>query len=415
MDRFKLPNGIEILSLARRTAGVRMRMAFGASYAVPQPAADVIAAMASLAKKKQQLQEGAEDPSAITFEDINPTEADYIFPQFRALSAELVSGYFLDFTKKGVLEAAAPLMLGQTIYKNHRYYDVEGWIGSVSLSEWDAKGEKSSGVPGINVEMKIDWKMNPKIARGLLMKPPAIHSCSATIEFEWDASHPELLEKGIFWQSLGEEVDGEIVRIIITNIISFWELSLVFQGADRHAKQLPGDEEEELERRGDAETLKLAKPNPVTPLKKENTVKLTAEQKKIFGLEAHTEEDVADAIVIGAGQQLSTALISATSERDALLGAARAECLRVATLAVGVTKEGVTEPTLPEAIANIINNASAKDLQGLTAVYTEQAAAKFQSTCRKCGSHEISEGRSSVDDTEVAGAGKSPVFDTSIL
>lgn len=414
--KLKLPNGVELEELTGTTASVRMRLPFARTYSIQQPKPEVVAQMASLAQKRKERKElqGAEDPTPDDFSEVDPQEADYIYPLFRALSAEIVGGYWLDFSEPNVVKDAAPLLYGQTIYTNHRFYDVERWIGAVNASVWDAKGERTEGVPGINVELKIDWKVAPRIARGLLMKPPAIHSVSATLEFEWRASHPELLEKRIFWSSLGEEIDGEIVRIIVTKILSFWELSLVFQGADRRAKQLSAgdDEQESLDRQ-------LADPHhekpKLIPIKKEHTVKLTAEQKKILGLEAHTEEDVADAIVVGAGQKLSQALSSAVTERDELLGAARAECLRVATLAVGVKKDGATEATLPEAIANIINNASAKDLKGLTAMYTEQANAHFVSTCKHCGSHEIAEGRSSLEDAPVAGEKPSQVIDTSIL
>jgi hypothetical protein len=107
----------------------------------------------------------------------------------------------------------------------------------VSNVAWDETGDQFGGVPGINAEYKIDALMNPRIARGLLMDPPAIHSTSMTVLFEFEFSHPDLVEQGRFWQLLGDEVEGSIVRLIVTKIQEYWEASLVFPGADRFAKR----------------------------------------------------------------------------------------------------------------------------------------------------------------------------------
>ena len=79
------------------------------------------------------------------------------------------------------------------------------------------------------------------LVRGVAMEPPAIHSASVTVLFEFDFSHPDLVEEGRFWQLLGEEVEGEIVRLIVTTILGYWEISLVFQGAQEENKQLPAE------------------------------------------------------------------------------------------------------------------------------------------------------------------------------
>jgi hypothetical protein len=116
-------------------------------------------------------------------------------------------------------------------------------------------------------------------------------------------------------------------------------------------------------------------------------VKLSAEQKKKLGLEAHEGEDVPDSIVLSKLEELA----AAAEAGETLMGEARAECLRVATLA-----EADAEGTLPVALADIINKASASQLVDLTKLYTEKAAAKFKSTCQDCGSTNVS-GRSSVE------------------
>lgn len=423
----KLKNGIEIEELMAGRARVRLRMPFGASYSVKDLSPEAMAQMASLAARRTALQDEATPSTDLTFDQVNPVESDYIFPLFRALSSDLIDGYFLDFRTEGVVKAAAPLLQGQTVYTNHRYWDVERWVGVVNVAEWDAKGEKSGGIAGINVELKIDWKMSPRIARGLLMKPPAIHSVSATILFEWDASHPDLLEKGIFWASLGEEVDGEIVRLIVTKILGFWELSLVFQGADTNAKQLPGDEEEENELAARRRPSHVDRPSHIDNVldahlsgsrpssklslisKEKKTVKLTAEQKKRLGLEAHEGDEIADAIVTAAMDSRFASFETRIANATAIIDADRAEVLRLATIA-----ESGADGKLSEALQAMLAKADAAQLPALKQLYAERAEAKFTKRCQKCGSTEIAN-RSSVEEAPVVQQTASHVAEVSIL
>src|SRR5690606_29131701 len=141
------------------------------------------------------------------------------------------------------------------------------------------------GVPGINATYKIDALMNPRIARGLLMKPPAIHSTSMTVLFKFEYSHPDIATENRwrFFDLLGEEVDGEIVRLVVTEILEYWEASLVFQGADRLAKQHGNSSEEDdfagmsaKKLEGNADKSVRTPPANST---QEKTMKLTNEQK----------------------------------------------------------------------------------------------------------------------------------------
>src|SRR5258708_1601018 len=100
----KLGNNI-VINLERKTASVRLRMAFGESYIAPQLSPEVIAQMAILgAKRSLQSQEGAQVDPSLTFDQVNPQETDYIFPKFRALDAGLVEDYWLDFSTPGVVQ-----------------------------------------------------------------------------------------------------------------------------------------------------------------------------------------------------------------------------------------------------------------------------------------------------------------------
>jgi hypothetical protein len=342
---------------------------------------------------------GARGPKFETIDDVKPKETDYVFPLFRALSQTLITGHWIDFTKPGVLEESVPLLQGQTVFKNHDYEDVEKWLGVVNQAVWDPKGEGAGEVPGINVELKIDWKVNPIIARGLLMTPPAIHSVSVTVLTEWEYSHPQMAaeSKWKFYENLGEEIDGEIVRFIVTKIVGYWEISLVFQGADLLAKNAGVAEESRQEFRPAAippslsstATTTTTAALPATDKTKETlTVKLTAAQKKALGLEAIEGEEVAEHLVLASLDKLA----QAAANGEALMAAAREDCLRFAVLA----ELGTAEGNLPNALTTLINGASGETLTELSEMYRKKAEARFTATCQSCGSTNI-DSRSSVE------------------
>ncbi|MBD0370321.1 MAG: hypothetical protein ICV60_05760 [Pyrinomonadaceae bacterium] len=344
-------------------------------------------------------------------DDVLPKESDYYYKDYRAISATLSPCYALDFSKPGVLEAATPLLKGQTVYKDHCFYSVDYWVGVVSESMWDAKGEASSGVPGINVRLKLDVKKDPMLVRGVAMEPPAIHSTSSTVLFEFEFSHPDLAEEGRFWGLLGEEVRGELVRLVVTKIEGFWEQSLVFQGAQEENKQLPSPEstggQEEAIGEGEEELgakrkqrMSAGGGSHTTQLQRSETVKISAELRKLLGLPDAQGEDVEDAVLLPAIEGLGRRAAAG----DALVETARAECLRVATLA-----EGGSGDELPAPIATAIKKADATELSALTEMYAKRAEARFTRTCQDCGSTNVG-GRSSVEDKgaiEQAGGVKS--------
>jgi hypothetical protein len=348
------------------------------------------AAPASLAPLTQSA------PDFTNFEDVKPKDSDYIYPLFRALSRSIIGGHWLDFTQGDVLKDSMPLLERQTVYKNHSFYDVERWVGVVNQVAWDEAGEQTDGVPGINSELKIDWKVNPLIARGLLMEPPAIHSVSVTVLAEFEPSHPALWEesKWTFYDMLGEDLGGEVVRFIVTKILGYWEISLVFQGADTRAKDV--DDVSDVARESFAaqppaqpRPAAEAAPPPAQPNpQRSKTVKLTAEQKKRLGLDAHQGDEVDDAVVLRAVEGLAALAESA----GAIIDAGRQEVLSLAALAEGLG-EG---EALPEAIAEMINGATPAQLAKQKAHFEKKAAEKFTSRCKKCNSTEI-ENRSSVE------------------
>lgn len=173
-------------------------------------------------------------------EDLKPKDEEFIEPLFRMLSETIVHRQFnpIDFSKNGVLKKAMKLLIGQSVNIDHETA-IGNAIGSVKEVQWQAAYETSDGIKvpaGINAVLKIDGKSNPRIARGIMMEPPSIHSNSVTVRFRWEKSHTELTDDE-FYNKLGTFDDkGEMVRRIVTDIVAFSETSLVAHGADPFAQ-----------------------------------------------------------------------------------------------------------------------------------------------------------------------------------
>lgn len=177
-------------------------------------------------------------------EDLVPKDNEFIEPMFRLLSATIVSKnyYPTDFSLPGVLKASMNLMLGQTVNCDHAT-DIGNAIGSVSKVVWqEAYKDGDILIPaGINGILKIDGKSNPRIARGILMEPPSIHSNSVTVQFKWEKSHPDLSDDE-FYDKIGTYDDkGELIRRMVTEIVRYTETSLVSHGADVYAQKIGED------------------------------------------------------------------------------------------------------------------------------------------------------------------------------
>lgn len=179
-------------------------------------------------------------------EDLKPKDDEFIEPMFRLLSATIVSKNYnpTDFGKRGVLKSSMNLLLGQTVNCDHET-NIGNAIGSVSQVMWqEAYQDEKTGLiipAGINGVLKIDGKANPRIARGILMEPPSIHSNSVTIQFRWDQSHPKM-ERNDFFCKLGTyDEKGEMIRRIVTEVVCYRETSLVSHGADTFAQKIGED------------------------------------------------------------------------------------------------------------------------------------------------------------------------------
>lgn len=176
----------------------------------------------------------------VTPDQFKPDEDEFIEPTFRLLTACIVAKNRMptDFSKPGVLKNSMNLLVGQSVYCDHED-SVGNAIGAVKEVSWQAEYKDESGVvipAGINGVLKIDGKANTRIARGINMDPPSIHSNSVTVEFEWEPSH-QFKDMYEFFDKMGTYDDkGEMIRRIVTRIVSYKETSLVSHGADPFAQ-----------------------------------------------------------------------------------------------------------------------------------------------------------------------------------
>lgn len=179
----------------------------------------------------------------VTAGDLKPNDEEFIYPLFRALSAVIVHKQRnpVDFGIPGVLKASTKLLVGATVNPDHESHVVGNAIGSVRSTGWQEETKTDGGIiipPGINAQFKIDGKSNPRIARGIMMDPPSIHSSSVTVAFMWDKSHNSYTDDE-FFQKLGTyDKDGKMVRRMATKIKKYPEVSLVSHGADPFAQKI---------------------------------------------------------------------------------------------------------------------------------------------------------------------------------
>lgn len=176
-----------------------------------------------------------------TKEDWTPKDDEFIEPTFRLLSNVIVSkDYNPTEFPADVLKNSMDKLVGQTVNCDHET-DILNAIGSIKEVFWQEAYTTDDGIvipAGINGRFKIDAKANPRIARGIMMDPPSIHSNSVTVRFSWKPSH-EFEKPWEFYNNLGTIAsDGQLVRRIATNILGYMETSLVWHGADPFAQKV---------------------------------------------------------------------------------------------------------------------------------------------------------------------------------
>ena len=399
----------------------------------------------------------------VTAEDLNPTDDEFVFPVFRMLSETTVhkSVNPISFSKKGVLKKSMNMLVGQTINVDHEVA-VGNAIGTVLSVEWQESYKDKSGVTipaGINAVLKIDAKSNPRLARGVMMTPPSIHSNSVTIQFKWEKSHSDM-ESDEFWSKLGTyDQDGSLIQRVASDIISYSETSLVSHGADPYAKKLESGKivlakhahdraslsEQQIEIQdnrfaqlsyqgmGEVDTISNSD-IPTIPINQNNTNQNDLKMKELLEqLAASTgfefEGDVNKEALMVHVNSLSTQVTELTANNESLtsektgieeelesLETERTELSNKVSELTPLSELGETHlantkieaarlynvlkgDKADEAILNIINLA---DINGATAFlkqFTTEVEANHEASCSDCGSKNVSRASRQIGDT----------------
>lgn len=326
-------------------------------------------------------------------------DEEYLYAPFRALSATLIRDRGLDFSNAAVLKKSVRMMQGQTVYANHNT-DVTAWHGTVVKAWWD---DSTDIPPGINVTLRINKQWSPRVVAGI--KEGAIHSASVEVYFEYKKSHPDLAD---FWYHFGEEIDGKPVCLIVTNIVSYGEISLVWQGADVYAKRLSANQGG-----GDG----VSGPGKTNKESGGSSMKLTRQWLALLGLmpshfgfsataeaveldealqsrfidevknryeELAKKLEAQSAILTAtfAGKEASVDLGRELAARaamgDAYLTEVRSEAVKFAKLSEG-------SETLTEALEKTIQNASLEDAKKFRDEYRAKSEKLFPAKCPQCG------------------------------
>ena len=400
-------------------------------------------------------------------EDLVPTDEEFIEPIYRMLSAGIVARNWspVDFSKNGVLKSSMNLLIGQTVNCDHET-NIGNAIGSVKEVYWQEaystnRDGRSITVPaGINAKLKIDAKANPRIARGILMDPPSIHSNSVTIRFMWEKSHPKLSDAD-FWDQFGRiGSDGRLICKVASNIIGYYETSLVSHGADPFAQKV--DENGKIvnpvhaanqansysDRVGrnwyfftDFKDITKAEvlhntmvfnnainngPRDQNNKTQENMDELKEFLQSLFGenlLSLGENKEATKELALSAIKELiasekttKESLSAITTERDNLKTELQGlkdqiekdkPMVTIGTQHLSDVREKVTsdykklmgEDKIDESMITLLSNADLTTLTSLGKTYTSQLEDKFPMKCSDCGSHNVSRASSVTEDT----------------
>lgn len=338
-----------------------------------------------------------------------PMDSDYVLVPTRMLSACLVQSNMFNFgfnNGQALMAAcAAGMFNGLTIFKNHDT-QVENWLGKTQDTFWEDTTAQNVP-PGVTGFMNLDKKSDPKVIRGILSG--ALDSVSVTVQFTYEKSHPDM-EESEFWWSLGEKDDkGNPICLNIIEILSVKELSVVWCGADPHAKNKPQQEgfsqnppnSHQLFKEGHMDPIKLlAKKLGLDPekadlvaLQERLDVLQSFEAKTVELTQALAEATTKTAAAEATLAELNTQLEAMKTERDNLKPMAEVgtqhfqaqvnEAVRVYTVAMG-------DKVVPAMVETIKASQDLATAQGFLDSFKAQAEQVAPLTCTKCGCTELS-------------------------
>ncbi len=419
-------------------------------------------------QKQKSLFAAPEDwPSGLSAD-----ETSY-FATYRALSATVVIDGWkpIDFTKDGVLQRGASKLSKNPFMLNHSR-DMRDQVGVVKDSTFDVgSGKRLSGINAL-VEYNVEAATATAPSLIPLVDARMANSVSVSVWYQWEQSHKDMDENDFFW-NLGEEVDGELVRLMVTRITSFTELSQVWQGADTTAKRLSLSDdavadntefmtivtamaEAPLHDVSASATLSVQPSGDDVPEHDDQKIKDATQEKSMkdkilkalamlfaVGVDEVDDEFVQD-IIVGtrdvtktqAGIELAakhkskqdeyaaqvaerdkeiTELKTSLekSDKDAEIGRTYLKDIRDSAVA---SYKKLTGDKADEAMLSVIAKADISEAKALTSKFDKELDEKFPATCSSCGKVGSIERASSVDDpeTKVTPVGGSEAAETTI-
>lgn len=237
---------------------------------------------------------GSGDPDkfypAITSLDVMPKPEDFVDIPFRFITETIVGGgswKASDFAANRPLEASTEMLANKPMFTEHDQ-QVNNWAGLVIDPYWDKEslqdGQKVP--PGISGIARVDFKTNPKLARGLLFG--AIYSTSVTVDFGWEPSHTfkDLYE---FYDKIGSFGDDkQMIRRVVTEVRDYHESSFVWLGADPFAKRKTSAGLTNI----DKNSVYFSKPDTMSYSKLDETHKEKYTEEKTFDVECGIPETI---------------------------------------------------------------------------------------------------------------------------
>ncbi len=307
-----------------------------------------------LVPEHMPLEVGAK-PFSFEIEESEQPNEELFVKLFRCLSATTTQSRFFDFSSPGVLKAAVSFFEGVTIFANHRM-DVTQWKGYTQGAVWDGKNEPN----GVNAQFVLDRVADPNLVRGV--ETGALRSASATIWFEYQKSHPDLKW---FYDHLGEEVDGEIVRFVVTKISNVGEMSIVWEGEDSYAKSFEAGQDP------DSENLNHG----------EDEMKLSTQFLTRFDLNGEPSPEDIEKAILESITGLETKV--AELEVDAKIG--KVHLTETREKAVTLYKAAKGEDAKESFITNVVEKADLETAKSFVDEYQGAVEDALPLTCSKCG------------------------------
>jgi len=328
------------------------------------------------------------------------------------------TGYFLDFANPGVLENAVPLFRMKSAggvrekplkYQRNHSYRIEDTLG---YSESAAFGYDGA-VGQITSVARLHRDLAAKEIEMLSTDPPLLESVSVALNYNWVQSHPEMR----FWQFidlLGHEVDGEIVRIVVTEILEVYHVALVWGGADEkavrlnatqlwreHSEEFPAGIEQSQIEQSQIELSQVTNEG-------DNIMTILEKIIKTLGLEKEDQLETKIAGLMSAAGQLEDLNIRVidldvqngeltrtiadlnvqieTDKNHVAMGKKYIDTLKKDVKGLA----GLVMGNLSESMQELIESAGPEKLETLRTEFEEKADAMFPAKCQDCGSSNIS-------------------------